>query len=170
MGKSKELNIDDITKELDQGQVSNADGFSSSTALCYFSYAAVVSFLPAYLFWTVFDFSNFPVALGVTLVSALLLTLGYRNVATSTRTRLVQEVNQGAAGKKGAAKSSGSNDAVQQSITSQASNWAFFWNNAVFAVLFVFLAFYALAGVDLTYRFVVSTSVSSFLVWQLSSN
>jgi hypothetical protein len=165
MGRKKEQSVDEILAEIDQGKVSSVDGFSSSTALCYFSYASVVSVLPAYLFSSVFDLTNLPVVAVVTLVSALLLTLGYRNVATATRGRLVFEVNQSGAKGKGADYEK----LVNQSITSQASNWAFFWNNAIFAGIFVFLAFYALGNVEIVYRYAVSVGISSFLVWQFSS-
>lgn len=162
--KSANQDIDAIVSSIREGEVSSADGFSSATALCYFSYALCVCTLPGYLFFTAFDVSNLSVVLGTVVVSALLLTLGYRNVATATRTRLVDAANAGNKGK------GGGKEKLKALITSQASNWAFFLNNLAFSLLFVFLAFYVLGGVETSTRYAVSSAVSSFLVWQLSSS
>jgi uncharacterized membrane protein (DUF485 family) len=123
--------------------------------------ALVLSLLPAYLYATVLDFNvaeNWMVYGIAVPVCTVMLTLAYRNVARYT----YQKLNHERAGRKKGALLDVSNAVIE------AQNWSLFFNNIIYLLTFLFLAFYVLKQVPLTYNYLVSSGVAAALVWQLS--
>ena len=116
---------------------------------------------------TVYDLSFVEygaVFLLVTVVSAVLLTLSYRNVEQGTHNFL-------SATRKTGYYSSAKNGGESEGLMYQESlAWSFFLNNAIFVGCFLFLAFYALRSVETLYNYVLSMVLSAAVAWQLSSS
>jgi hypothetical protein len=85
---------------------------------------------------------NAIVYLLVTLAAAAMLTLGYRNVELGQRQFLASSRK---GGRYAAAKSQADTDNF---ISQEALCWSLFLNNAVFAAVFLFFAFYALKNIE----------------------
>jgi hypothetical protein len=140
----------------------------NSAQLTYFAVIAFfLSALPAYLFWTVFDFAvsdYWLVYLGVTAVSTACLTLAYRNVARSTYASLSNARFSVRKSKRSAEQ----NEFREDLLVSQAQHWSLFFNNAIFVLCYLFLSFYVLRSVPIAYNYTVAIGVSAALVWQLS--
>lgn len=113
---------------------------SSGNVVVNFLMATAVSALPIYLYTSpMFDltFEEHAVYFGVvTLVAAVFLTLAYSKTAEKEVRRLAALAKRRGGKKKG---EEGAN--TGSSITTQAVSWAMFYNNLLFLILFVVLAF-----------------------------
>lgn len=146
---------------------------SNDKTVVYFLIALFVVSLPVYLFWSVFDltFESFGVVyLPVTILSSLLLTFAYRNWACNTYSRLSTYRKQVPGNHKKLGLSKAALEAVTDQITVQESIvWSFYINNLLFFLTFLFVAFYALKAIASPYNYTLSMTISSAIVWQLSS-
>jgi hypothetical protein len=115
--------------------------FTMPQAVSYMSLALFLSSLPVYLYLTVYDlsFEDFGlVYIPVTLISAFLLMLAYRNVCISTTASLSNSRRRSA--KSIGGKTAEEIDAIQSENTlAEATAWSFFLNNGIFFALFFFL-------------------------------
>lgn len=135
---------------------------SNSYIVAYFFVALFVSSCPTYLFWSVFDLTmaNFGmVFVPVVIMSSLLLTFAYRNWALNTFATL-----------SNSRRSSGKKKNELEAITvSESVVWSFFINNLLFFLIFLFVAFYVLKQLAPSYSYTLSMTITSAIVWQLSS-
>ena len=139
----------------------------------FFGVGFFLSALPVFLFVNVYDVTlkEFGVVyLSVTLLSSFLLTLAYRNVATTTVVNLSQKSKDSKNKVSAKGVSREESEALQAAVTKrEAIAWSLFFINTAFLALFFFLAFYALKNVPFNYQYALSTAVSSGAVWQLST-
>ena len=161
---------DDVDQYLDRLKPKQ----TNDQVAAYFGVGLFLSALPVFLFVNVYDVTlkEFGVVyLSVTLLSSFLLTLAYRNVATTTVINLSQKAKESklkVASTKGVSREE--LEALQTAVTKrEAVAWSLFFINTAFLALFFFLAFYALKAVPFNYQYALSTAVSSGAVWQLST-
>lgn len=166
---------DDSASSMDFDQVGGADSKVSSNekTAVYFVISLLITSLPVYLYYTVFDlsFESFGVVyLPVTILSSLLLTFAYRNWASNTYATLSNYRKQVSVSHKKLGLSKQELDAVTDQITVQESIvWSLYINNLLFFLTFLFTAFYALKAIASPYNYTLSMTISSAVVWQLSS-
>jgi len=129
--------------------------------------AFILSILPAYLYWAVFDMNLTEYGIEFAAVfagSVACLFLAYRNVARNTAIKLQKEKVV-----KKPKKGGKDEDAPKPySVAEEAAWWSLFFNNMVFLLAFTFIGFYALRQVAIGYNYATAVGVSSVLVWQLS--
>jgi len=148
--------------------------FSNDQFALYFFYAFLVSILPAYLYYSVYDltleeFGFFFIL--VTIGASILLTLAYRNVARVTISTLASQRKAGASGlslKKLNLTREELEKHQERSTEKEAELWSFALNNAIFSLLFLFFAFYVLRAIATPYNYTLSVAISAAATYQLS--
>jgi len=167
-------------KNKDNDELADLDSFvqektmSTGQAVFYFTIASVLSVLPAYLFCSVYDMPVSEYGLYyvvVTILSAVLLTLSYRNIAEYANAQLSnQRRGLNTSHKLHGYGTKEELEAVKVSATEREANaWSLFVNNSLFLAIFLFLAFYVLREIPFHYGYSLSVPSAAVLVWQFSS-
>lgn len=111
------------------------------------------------------------VYLAVTVFSAALLTLSYRNVESGTNASLANLRKFSNINHKKYNLSREQAEQLQEDVTVQESQaWAFFVSNLTFVLCFLFFAFYMFRSLDTSYNYMIAMIASSAITWQLSAS
>jgi hypothetical protein len=151
--------------------------------IVFFINSAVVSAVPIYLFTSIFKFSlseNFLYYAVVTLVSAVFLTMAYKNVATTKRSKLFTArsglVNRTSLGISKSAsvqeKKKALNEAreKQAAVTStEAMTYSILYNSLFFFIFVAFLSAYIFHSIPTNFNYVLSYGIAAGLVYYSSN-
>lgn len=164
-GSNKKQTVEDIDQFL--SATTKTQQFTADQMAGYFLVAFIMTLVPAYLYHSVFDMTvadNGLIYLGLTIASAVMLTMAYRNVEQSTQ-KMLSGVRK--SGKYSGAKSA---EDTASLLYQESLAWSFFLNNALFVCLFLFNAFYVLRSIDTVWNYVLSMSISAAATLQLSNS
>jgi len=135
--------------------------------------AFVLALIPTFLYVTVFDLGimeyavlYFPVTCGV----AAALVISYNTLAAASVARLSGiRKNSAVDHKKLGLKKEELDEVKENVIFRESITWSIFFNNLVFILSFLFVAFYVLRAIPAVYNYVISMALASVLVWQMST-
>merc|ERR1711915_847790 len=144
-------------------------------ATVYFPVALFVTAIPLYLYHSIFGMdvqTNYVLYGVVTVLSSMILTLAYHNIAFWLNARL-QPARENAIShkniKKGAKedkkKALESVKEKQAAVTTKETMWfSMLYNNALFLFILILLAFFVFKNATAPYNYVLSVSLSSTLL------
>jgi len=142
--------------------------------LLYFLAAVVVTAVPIYLYWSIFDLDledNAALFGAVTLIASVVLSLSYNTVAITTKTKLFRSRNadiKEAGKKRGALELKRSQ--VERLSGQEAVAYAIVQNNLLFLLSTVILAFYVFPAAGPTYNYILSVALGAGIVTLLSQS
>jgi len=147
--------------------------FTPDQLALYFVIALATAIVPAYMYFGLFaiDIDRFgPIYVAVSLVTAGLLTVGYKNAEANSFTSLSLSRQAVSLPLKKYSLSKNELESHQRSITGlEAQLWAVFLNNAIYVAFFLFCTFYVLGTVDAEYSYPISSIFGAAVAWQLSN-
>jgi len=163
-----------IPDELDNLLQSSTKKLSAEQACGYFLLALFISGLPAFLFHSVFELTvqeHGLFLIGFTGLSAAALSVAYKNVAANTFVKLQGSRKYSTFNSKKLNVKKEDIELTQEKTSeNEAVAWSFFLNNLVFALSFLFFAFYVFKNINILYNYSLSMTLSAALTWQLSSS
>jgi len=173
---------DEETELLESFARSNV-GPSSQERTFYFFVSLATVCVPIYLYITIFDLNlddYLPIFLVVSIGSAYIMSLAYRNTAFSLKNRLVNtrdsQVSVRSISQETGTKGDAARNLAQKkrgeiinNSSRESTAFAIFYNNSFFLLSTVVLAFYIFGSTPAPVNYVLSVSLSSALL-SLSSS
>jgi len=169
--KNKKEKIDDGLETL--LQTFQPKQITPGRTVFYMSSAVFISILPAYLFKSVYELSVSEfglIYLLVTLLSSVMLAMAYHNIADTTNAKLSNARKTVPLNPKKLNYQREELEKIQEMITERESiTWSLLYNNSIYLMGFLFLAFYAFREIAPHYTYMVSVNTAAVIAWWLST-
>jgi len=127
--------------------------------------------LPAYLYWSAFDFHLQENVLYYAIVvpaTVVFIALAYHNVYKVKRIKLIS-IRSGKSHKKLGLSREDLESLTVDLATKESLTYSLWFNNLIYSLVFSFLAFYALQSLPTNYNYIFSSVIAGALQWQLST-